>query len=535
MYTHKSLKLFILAFFFVTIVIFSGCGGTVPPINHSPTIITLTAVPPSPIEVNQSTVITCLATDQDGDTLTYGWAKTGGTISGSGSAIIWTPPSTAGTYTITCTVSDGELSDIQAISIVVTEPEPENQAPVITSTAVTSATVGEAYIYDVEATDPDEGDVLTYSLIAAPADMAIVAATGVISWIPAAAGTFSVTVNVSDGELSDTQSFTLTVSPASVDSTIKVGIVFGIGGLGDKSFNDSAYRGIEWAGTDFNIEHAELEPEEEGDIEVCLRSLAIMDYDLIIGVGFFFIDAISTVADEFPNTKFAIVDANIADKSNVVSLSFKENEGSFLVGMIAGLKANNDGKDTVGFIGGMNIPLIHKFEAGYVAGVHYVYPECEILSTYIGSFTDPAQGKEFALSQYDDGAWVIFHTSGGSGEGVFEAGRERKRYVIGVDTNQNYMGYIEETEENFGLTSMLKQVDVSVYLTIKSVIEGIFIGGTEIFGLNKTATIGGKEYYGVYYALDEYNEDLITPGMIAQVEEARDKIISGEIIVPEEI
>jgi hypothetical protein len=134
MCTNKSLRLVILALFLVTLVIFSGCGGPAPPINHSPTIITLTAEPPSPIEVNQSTVITCLATDQDGDTLTYGWAKTGGTISGSGSAIIWTAPATPGTYIITCTVSDGELIDIQAISIVATEPEPENQTPVITST-----------------------------------------------------------------------------------------------------------------------------------------------------------------------------------------------------------------------------------------------------------------------------------------------------------------------------------------------------------------------------------------------------------------
>jgi len=261
----------------------------------------------------------------------------------------------------------------------------------------------------------------------------------------------------------------------------------------------------------------------------------MMDHDLIIGVGFYFVDTISTVADEFPDTKFAIVDGNITDKSNVVSLSFKENEGSFLVGVIAGLKAKEDGKDTVGFVGGMDISIINSFEAGYIAGVHYAYPECEILSAYVGSFADPGQGKELALSQYDDGAWVIYQASGLSGAGVFEAGKERKRYVIGVDSNQNYMGHIEETGENFGLTSMLKQVDVSVYLTIESVIEGTFTGGTEIFGLNKTATIGGKEYYGVYYALDEYNEDLITSDMIAQVEEARDKIISGEIIVPEEI
>ena len=324
-----------------------------------------------------------------------------------------------------------------------------------------------------------------------------------------------------------------------VTSSIKVGMVFDIGGLGDKSFNDSAYRGIEWAETDFNIEHTELEPVVEADREVNLRNLAMMGYDLIIGVGFLFTDAISTVADEFPNTKFAIVDGIIPDKSNVVSLLFKENEGSFLVGMIAGLKAKDDGKDTVGFVGGMDIALINSYEAGYIAGVHYVYPECEILSAYAGdtpvAFADPVKGKELALSQYDNGAWVIYHASGLTGTGVFEAGKERKRYVIGVDSNQNYLGYVAATGENFGLTSMLKQVDVSVYLTIKSVIEGTFVGGTEIFDLNKTAIIGGKEYYGVYYALDEYNEDLITSDMIVQVEEARDKIISGEIIVPEEI
>ena len=206
MYIYKSLKLAILALFITTLVIFSGC--TTPPINHPPTIISLTANPPSPIEVNQSTVITCFATDQDGDTLTYTWTKTGGTITGSGSTINWTAPAIAGTYTITCTVSDGELIDIQSIIIVVSEPE--NQPPDIISTPLTTATVGEEYIYDVDATDPD-GDTLTYSLTAGPAGMTIVAATGVISWIPTAAGSFAVAVKVSDGKLSDVQSFNITV------------------------------------------------------------------------------------------------------------------------------------------------------------------------------------------------------------------------------------------------------------------------------------------------------------------------------------
>ncbi|HER24465.1 MAG TPA: BMP family ABC transporter substrate-binding protein [Candidatus Atribacteria bacterium] len=320
---------------------------------------------------------------------------------------------------------------------------------------------------------------------------------------------------------------------------LKVGLVFDIGGKGDKSFNDSASRGLSWAAADFDIKRIELEPGVDADREVNLRNLAMMGYDVIIGVGFLFTDAISTVADEFPDTKFAIVDGFIPDKPNVVSLTFPEPQGSFLVGMIAAMKAKEDGKDTVGFVGGMDIALINGFEAGYIAGVHYVYPECKIFSAYAGdtpvAFADPVKGKELALSQYDNGAWVIYHASGLTGAGVFEAAKERKRFVIGVDSNQNYMGYIEETGENFGLTSMLKQVDVSVYLTIKAAIEGNFKAGVEVFGLNRTVTIGGVTYSGVGYAIDKYNKDLVSAEMIAKVEEAKAKIISGEIVVPTEV
>jgi len=320
---------------------------------------------------------------------------------------------------------------------------------------------------------------------------------------------------------------------------IKVGLVFDIGGKGDKSFNDSSYRGIEWAEKDFGIEHLELEPGVDADREVNLRNIANMGYNLVIGVGFLFTDAISTVADEFPDTKFAIVDGFIPDKPNVMSLLFPEQDGSFLVGMIAGIKAQEDGKATVGFVGGMDIALINRFEAGYIAGVHYVYPECKVLSAYAGdtpvAFADPVKGKELALSQYDNGAWVVYHASGLTGAGVFEAAKERKRYVIGVDSNQNYMGYIEETGENFGLTSMLKQVDVSVYLAIKATIEGTFKGGIEVFGLDRTVTIGDTTYAGVGYAMDKYNEDLVSVEMIAKVEETKAKIIGGEIVVPTEV
>ncbi len=317
-----------------------------------------------------------------------------------------------------------------------------------------------------------------------------------------------------------------------------VGMVFDIGGKGDKSFNDSASRGLAWAKADFDIKRIELEPGVGADREINLRTLASIGYDLIIGVGFLFTDAIIAVADEFPDTKFAIVDGFIPDKPNVMAMLFPEPHGSFLVGMIAGLKAQEDGKDIVGFVGGMDIPLIRGFEAGYIAGIGYVYPECKILSAYAGdtpvAFADPVKGKELALSQYDAGAWIIYHASGLTGAGVFEAAKERKRFVIGVDSNQNYMGYIEETGENFGLTSMLKQVDVSVYLATKAAVEGTFKGGIEVFGLDRTVTIGDVTYSGVGYAMDKYNEDLVSAEMIAKVEEAKAKIISGEIVVPTE-
>lgn len=322
-------------------------------------------------------------------------------------------------------------------------------------------------------------------------------------------------------------------------SDIKVGLCFDIGGKGDKSFNDSSYRGLIWAAEEFGITHTELEPGSDADREVNIRNLASIGYDLIIGVGFLFEDSIGPASDDFPNTKFAIVDGVVLGKLNVASLNFAEHEGSFLAGMIAGLKALEDGENTVGFVGGMNVPLIQRFEAGYVAGVKYVYPECKILSAYAGdtpqAFADPVKGKELALSQYDNGAYIIMHASGLTGVGVYEAGKERKKFVIGVDSNQDYLGHIEETGENFGLTSMLKQVDVSVYLTIKSVIEGTFEPGIKVFDLSTEVQIGDVVYNGVGYAVDEYNEGLITEEMIQQVEDAKRRIIDGEIEVPSTI
>jgi basic membrane protein A len=319
-------------------------------------------------------------------------------------------------------------------------------------------------------------------------------------------------------------------------ANLKVGMVFDIGGKGDQSFNDSAYRGLQWA-SKLGVTHVEIEPGADADRETGLRMIASQGFDLVIGVGFLFTDAIKAVADEFPETKFAIIDGFIPDKPNVSSLLFTEHEGSFLVGIIAAMKAQADGKNTVGFVGGMDVPLIHKFEAGYKAGIKYAFPECKILSDYAGTtpsaFADPVKGKELALAQIDRGAHVIYHASGLTGAGVYEAGKERKTYVIGVDSNQNHLGHVKQTGKNYGLTSMLKQVDVAVYLTIKDLSEGKFKAGIRIFGLGDMVQIDGQTYHGVYYALDEYNKDLVSQEMIKKVTEAEKKILSGAIKVPE--
>jgi basic membrane protein A len=331
--------------------------------------------------------------------------------------------------------------------------------------------------------------------------------------------------------------FALMLMSTIAQAELKVGMVFDIGGKGDQSFNDSAYRGIQWAVDEFKIKHVEIEPGADADRETGLRMIASQGFDLVIGVGFLFTDAITAVAAEFPKTKFAIVDGFIPDKPNVSSLNFKEQEGSFLVGVIAGMKARNLNKKTVGFVGGMDIPLIHKFEAGYKAGVAYACADCKVLSDYAGTepraFADPVKGKELALAQVDKGASVIYHASGLTGAGVFEAGKERKVFIIGVDSNQNHLGYDKETKKNFGLTSMLKQVDVSVYLTIKDVLDGKFQAGVRVFGLADTIKIGDKVYHGVYYAMDDYNKKLVSQTMIDKVTEAEKKIIAGEIQVPE--
>lgn len=312
-------------------------------------------------------------------------------------------------------------------------------------------------------------------------------------------------------------------STSSATGKLDAGLVYDIGGKGDKSFNDQAYAGLEKAGKEFckNVEY--LEPAEAADRESALRQMAAKKKDIIIGVGFIFSEDVNRVAKDFPDTKFACVDyvppAKETDiPANVVGLKFKEEEGAFLVGAIAALETKTN---KIGFVGGMQSPLIKKFEAGYKAGAKYANPKCEVIANYAGmtpeAFKNPAKGKELALSMYDKGADIVFHASGSTGLGVFEAARDKKKLAIGVDADQydEAPGYI--------LTSLIKKVDVAVYEEVKAVNEAKFKNGIRVFDLASG---------GIDYVYNDKNKNLISEDVHKKVEDIREKIIKGEIQVP---
>ncbi len=323
----------------------------------------------------------------------------------------------------------------------------------------------------------------------------------------------------------------LWLTPAGTASTRdgdpRVGLVFDVGGLGDKSFNDSAYEGLLLARRQLGAGIEYIEPGDGADRESGIRLLAAQGVDLVIGVGFMFTDDLNLVAREYPGVFFAGVDYAlqigkngqvIQPPPNLLALKFREEEGSFLTGALAALTSKTG---IIGFVGGMDIPLIHKFEAGYRAGAARVRPDCTVLVAYAGvspqAFKDPGKGKELALTQYARGADIIFHASGSTGLGVFEAARETGKLAIGVDADQ----YSEAP--GHVLTSMVKRVDQAVLQAVRSVKEGQFQGGI--------MTLGIKEG-GVDYIYDEHNRDLIDPAVRRQVEALRAAIISGDIVVP---
>lgn len=312
--------------------------------------------------------------------------------------------------------------------------------------------------------------------------------------------------------------------PGAASGSIAVGLVFDIGGRGDKSFNDSAYQGLERARNELGVTFTTLETSEGSDREAQLRQLATGDSKVVFGVGFLFTDDVRALARELPNQKFACVDytVNAGDTlpANLVALKFREEEGSFLVGALAGLMSKT-GK--VGFVGGMEIPLIRKFQAGFTAGVKAVNPRAQVLVKYAGNtgaaFKDPTKGKELALSEYQAGADIIFHAAGSTGLGVFEAARELKKLAIGVDSDQ----YAEAP--GVVLTSMVKRVDTAVFDTIRDLQAGQWRGGVREFGLADS---------GVTWVYDARNKAQIPDAVKARVDALQAEIIAGRIKVPTE-
>lgn len=311
---------------------------------------------------------------------------------------------------------------------------------------------------------------------------------------------------------------------------IKVGIVFDIGGKNDRSFNAAAWEGVLRAEKDFDIVLRDVEPGNPVSIEPAMRAFAEENFDLIVGVGFAQGPIMQRVAEDYPNIKFAIIDGVINDKDgnplpNVASLVFREHEGSYLVGMIAAEKSKSG---VLGFVGGMDIPLIHRFAEGYKQGAKSINPDIKVYENYVGvtdhAWNDPGKGKELALSQIGKGADVIFTAAGNSGLGAFDAveqegktpNGEAKRFVIGVDSNQN------GEKPGFVLTSMVKRVDNAVYDVVEEVKNGKFKGGFHVFGLDKD---------GVAYSLDEFNQPLISEETLKKVEKAKKEIIEGDIKV----
>ena len=314
---------------------------------------------------------------------------------------------------------------------------------------------------------------------------------------------------------------------APIAGALDIGVVFDVGGRGDKSFNDGAYRGAERAMRDYGARVHFIEPGEGSDREAGLRLLAAERMDLVVGVGFIFTDDLLGLAREYPDVHFAGVDYALSVDSvgkiipppvNLAALKFREEQGSFLVGALAAMVGNSK---KVGFVGGMDIPLIHKFEAGYRAGVKYICPDCTVLVQYAGvtpeAFRNPGKGKELALSQYQQGVNIIFHASGSTGLGVFEAARQMNRLAIGVDADQ----YNEAPGRV--LTSMVKGVDAVVFDQIGRVRAGSFRGGIFEYGLGEN---------GVGYVYDARNAPLIPDSVHTKLEALRALIIAGRIVVP---
>jgi len=305
-------------------------------------------------------------------------------------------------------------------------------------------------------------------------------------------------------------------------SDLKVALAYDIGGRGDQSFNDSAAAGLDRAKEELGLEVTEAEAgqgESDAAKEERLRVLADSGHDPIIAVGFAYSAALAKVAPEFPDLTFAIVDDAVAEGENISNLLFAEEQGSFLVGAAAALKSQTG---NVGFIGGVQVPLIEKFEVGFMEGAKQVKPDIEVQSVYLtqppdfSGFGDPAKGRTAAQGMFDAGADVVYHAAGGSGGGLFEAAKAAGGLAIGVDSDQHETAAPDVRDVI--LTSMLKKVDVAVFDFLSSVAEGNVEAGPKVYDLEQ----GGVDYSTSGGQVDDIK---------TQLDELKQQIIDGEITV----
>lgn len=302
-------------------------------------------------------------------------------------------------------------------------------------------------------------------------------------------------------------------------SDVQIGMVTDVGGVNDKSFNQSAWEALQAVEAESGAKVKYLQSKSDSDYNTNLNEFVQNNYNLTWGIGFQLADAIKTVAEQNPDANLAIIDA-VVDAPNVKSVTFAEEQGSFLVGVIAGKMTKTN---KIGFVGGMESPLIKRFEVGFREGIKAVNPEAKFIPTYTGNFDKPDQGKTAAATLYNDGVDIIFHAAGATGTGVFNEGLSRKKsgqdvWVIGVDKDQSI-----EFGDEITLTSMIKKVDEAVKKVSLELVNGTFEGGVEELDLADNGV-----------GIAETSTANVPEDVLKLVDEYKEKIISGEIVVPTE-
>jgi len=347
--------------------------------------------------------------------------------------------------------------------------------------------------------------------------MVLLALTLVVAFVPACA------------EEEPVEEEETTTEETTEEVTVKAAMITDTAGLGDKSFNDLTWKGFEQAESELGVEVKVLESATINDYEPNLQELALAGYSPLVATGFLLTDTVSKICVEYPDTMFINIDGFFDPvPENVVGVGFKENEGSYLAGVVAGLATKDtfdsrlNDKNVIGFVGGMDVPLIRKFQAGFEAGAKSVNPDVQVVALYTGSWDDVAKGKELGLSLIDQGADVIYAAAGGCGEGTVRACQEKGALFIGVDADQY------NTIANSGdvmLTSMMKNIDVVVFDLIQAMVDGDFPAGTmQVFGL-KEGGVGLAPFHDF--------ESKVPQSIKDAVDKASDDIISGAVTVPE--